>query len=86
MTSTTFKPVSTIWAELEALLDSKGARLIKFAFTSNRETTAVIYAKWRGEYVTWLYHVEEPAFYWGHYHSDNEDKAIADFHERAKTA
>jgi len=85
MTTNNNKTGATIFAELSALLDSKGARMISFAFNSDDE--AVVYAKWNiCEYVTWKYNVNEPAFYYGHYHGDDENSAIEDFHNRSNKA
>lgn len=37
-----------------------------------------------GNYVTWQFHTEdgEISFYWGHYHTENEEAAVTDFETR----
>lgn len=79
MTNTTFK-------QLLNTLDHKDARLIAQRFTN--ETSGFVYVLWRGEYVTWAFAAIDGtvSFFWGHYHGNNEDAAIADFNYRASNA
>jgi hypothetical protein len=37
-----------------------------------------------GKFVTWQFHYddEELSVYWGHYHMENRDAAVRDFHAR----